>query len=116
MTPWQTLQAHLKLVIEQAIEQKQCPPKWPSFWSETVCTALLERMPLSDWLRVAVIDVAQSRGRYFPAKAAKRVTFWTPHMIERPGLGEDEWEAQMKKQEQVQEQDRIQEQVQEINR
>ena len=100
--------------------------RWPSLWSETVCTALLERMPLSDWLRVAVEDVAQSRGRYFPAKAAKRVTFWTPHMIERPGLDEDSWEAQRQEQEQGQrrehtsartlrEQGRIQEQVKAIN-
>ena len=114
-TAWHQIQSHLKQVIEQAIADRKCPPTWGSFWSESVCVRLLEQMPLQDWLLVTAEDVAQSRGRYFPAKKAGRITYWTPWFIDRPGQGEDDWERARVEQEQAQEAGRQAEIIKEMN-
>ncbi len=115
MTDAEQLQQHLHQIIEQAIISKLCPPKWSSRWSGSVCGKLLLQMPLSDWLKATEQDVGESRGKYFPAKKAGKVTFWGPWFIDRPGQDEDGWERERQEQEVARERQQIETTLAEIH-
>ena len=90
---WQLLQQHLQQIIQQAKEQKLCPPPWRHHWRDQVCQSLLEHMPLELWLALTAEDVALSRTDYFkPGGMRERIGFWHPCILAGSSQAELEWE------------------------